>query len=361
MGKKTGLTVKKVLVRAPNWIGDAVMCLPAIDAVKRLYPEARITVLTRARAVPVFENNPAVAQVLEYSGKSDHRGVGGKLRLVKELRTRGFDAAVLLQNAFDAAFIALLTGIPRRYGYARDFRSLLLTEAVPLTDKIKTRHQIFYYLNLVAAVGGDPAEIDSHPPAPRITLTDAEEAWAVDFYKRGGFSLKDEAFIGVAPGASYGPAKIWPPDRYAEVLTRFSKEHNLIPVVFGGAEDAPSCAMVTKMTGANVINLAGRLSLRQSMSLLKTLKVFLTNDSGAMHISSALGVPTVAVFGSTDPSLTGPVDKKSIVLIKKQPCSPCFKRECRYGSYDCLNSITANEVYSAAQTLLKKDTAFARR
>ncbi|MBI5888717.1 MAG: lipopolysaccharide heptosyltransferase II [Deltaproteobacteria bacterium] len=353
--------IKRILVRAPNWIGDAVMCLPAVAALKAAYPDAEITALTRGRAVPVFENNPAIAEVMEYDANGRHKGVTGRLRLRKEIKARGFDMAVLFQNAFDAAFVSFISGIPERIGYVRDLRRRFLTRPVAATAEIKKRHQVFYYLNIIKEL--DAAEA-SKPPTPVIRLKDEEIRWADEFLRQNGIKKEAEppegaqplqgALIGAAPGASYGPAKRWPAAGFAEVLRRLSEEYNGVPVIFGGVDDAGACRDAAELIAGRVINLAGRTTLRQCMALLSRLKVFVTNDSGLMHVAAALGVPTVAVFGSTDAALTGPVGRAARVVEKKIECAPCFKRECAYGHYRCLKGVDAADVIKAARSLLKE-------
>jgi len=345
--------IKRILVRAPNWIGDAVMCLPAVAALKAVYPDAELTALTRGRAVPVFENNPAIAGVIEYDANGRHKGVTGRFRLRKEIKSRGFDMAVLFQNAFDAAFVSFISGIPERVGYARDLRRRLLTRPVAVTAEIKKRHQVFYYLNIIKELdpkGGIDVSGAAMPPTPVIRLNDEEIRWAEEFLRQNG--IKQEALIGAAPGASYGPAKRWPAAGFAEALRRLAMEYNGVPVIFGGPDDAEACKDAAELIAGRVINLAGRTTLRQCMALLARLKVFVTNDSGLMHVAAALGVPTVAVFGSTDAALTGPVGRAVRVVEKRPECAPCFKRECAYGHYRCLKGVDAEDVIAAARSLL---------
>jgi len=166
------LAVKKVLVRAPNWIGDAVMSLPALETLKGLYPSAQIYVLAKTRVMPVFENNPSVAGIIEYG--REHGGFTGRLKLSGELKKHRFDLAVLFQNAFDAALISFLSRIPERAGYARDLRSGLLTRAIPVTEEIKKRHQVYYYLNIVEKLGGRPPSRIT----PGLHISREEDLWA---------------------------------------------------------------------------------------------------------------------------------------------------------------------------------------
>lgn len=340
------MEIKKILVRAPNWIGDSVMCLPAMESLKALFPSSEITVLTRSRSIPVFKNNPCVKDIIEHDGNGRHKGIGGRLRLARELKDRGFDLAVLFQNAFDAAFVSFAAGIPERAGYARDLRSGFLTKAIRVTDEIKKKHQVFYYLNIVENLGGSASSC-----VPRIYLSDDESAWADEFIKKNG--LAGECLVGAAPAASYGPAKRWGAGNFAGVLTMLSESFGGVTMIFGGKEDAELCAEVSAGLKHRHLNVAGIFDLRQFMAILTRLKVFITNDSGPMHISAALDVPTVAIFGSTDPGLTGPLSERSRVLIKKTECSPCFERSCRYGHYKCLRAISTGEVFRATQGLMK--------
>ncbi|MBI5237953.1 MAG: lipopolysaccharide heptosyltransferase II [Deltaproteobacteria bacterium] len=347
MGEDTG--IKKLLVRTPNWIGDAVMCLPAIDALKGLYPKAGISVLTKTRAFPVFENNPSIEEVIEYDDRGRHKGIAGRLRLAREIRGMGFDLAVLLQNAFDAAFIAYMAMIPERAGYSRDFRKKLLTIAIPVTEEIKKMHQVCYYLNIAGALGAKtPKE-----PQPMLYLLSGEVSWADEFLREK--SLEGAVLIGASPGASYGPAKRWPAKYFSSVLQRLSKEYGAVPLIFGSKEDELCAKEVDAGLSGQSLNLAGRLTLRQFMSLLKRMRLFITNDSGPMHLSAALGAPTAAVFGSTDPGLTGPVGPfTKVIKAEGVDCSPCFERECRYKHYNCLNEIKPDDVYAACREIIAK-------
>lgn len=337
---------EKILVRAPNWIGDAVMCVPALEALKRLYPASGITVLAKKRAAEVFENHPCVASVMEYDDRGKHGGLKGRLALSGELRKMGFAAAVLFQNAFDAAFLAVISGIPERIGYARDLRTPLLTRAVKVTGGIKKAHQVYYYLNIIRELGGQVPK----SPRPSLHVSEKERAWAEGFLRERGLA---GPLAGASPGASYGPAKMWPPERFAAALSTLSRTHSLTPLVFGGADDRQACAAVKAAT-PGAVDLCGELTLRQFMAVLERLRVFLTNDSGPMHLAYALGVPTVAVFGSTDETLTGPLGEASRVVKKEIECSPCFKRTCPYGHYRCLAEVDASEVASVAGGLLER-------
>ena len=341
--------IRSILVRAPNWIGDAVLCLPALEALKTDYPKAEITVLARPWVSPVFLNDPFVKEVIDYDALGRHHGIVGKWRLIRELKKNSFDMAVLFQNAFEAALIAFLTRIPIRVGYTIDLRGWLLSQPVKLDPEIRKMHQVFYYLNIVAHIS------KSHQPSaishqPKIYLIAEEKKWAEDFLQ--GKGIGDNIVVGIAPGASYGPAKRWMPEGFGEVARRLVDEYEAKVVLFGGKDDRSICNDVLNVMQG--INLAGEVDLRKSIALLSRCNLFITNDSGLMHIAASLGVPIIAIFGSTDPKLTGPLGDNVRIIKKGIECSPCFERECKYGHYNCMKMITAQDVYDAATAFLER-------
>lgn len=338
------MAIDRILVRAPNWIGDAVMCLPALDALRALYPGADIRVLAKPKVVPVFERNPAIDGIIPIESDR-HGGLLGKIRLSGELKKERFDLAVLFQNAFGAALVSWLASAKERVGYARDARSGLLTKAIPVTPEIRERHQVFYYLNIIKELGGSFPEA----PVPRIHMGGSEAAAAKRFLEENG--LAGLPIFGAAPGASYGPAKRWPAERFAFVLKGLVNRSGGCALIFGGPDDREAARGV-KAAMPEAIDLCGELGLRESMALMALSSAFVTNDSGPMHIAAALGVPTIAVFGSTEDSLTGPVGQRAAAVRAKTDCSPCFERTCRYGHYECLTRVSPALVLDKTRELM---------
>ncbi|MCP3677614.1 MAG: lipopolysaccharide heptosyltransferase II [Deltaproteobacteria bacterium] len=335
-----------LLVRAPNWIGDAVMCLPALDAVHRGQPDRAITILAKPWVAPLFYCNPAVTAVIEYDARGEHRGALGRWHLTGEIRRRRFDRALLFQNAFEAALIAFLARIPERCGYTTDGRGLLLTEGVRPPGKEILYHHVDYYLDLVERTGlGGRGE-----RSPRLYLEEAEIERGRKFLRDRGVDVA-APLIGIAPGAAYGPAKQWPAERFAHVVAFLSRERPLYPLLFGSRGDQEACRCVGDGIGTASLDLSGKTSLREAMALMSLCTVIITNDSGLMHVAAALGVPTVAIFGSTDPDRTGPLGKRCTVLYQKVDCSPCFKRECPT-DFRCMERIAVEAVAEAAMKLI---------
>jgi len=331
---------ENILVRGVNWIGDAVMTLPALKAIRRAYPAAQISLLVKPGIAPLFENNPDIDEIILY--KESHRRFFGRLQLALNLRQRRFSRAFLLQNAFDAALIAFLAGIPERIGYDRDGRGFLLTKAIPHNDGDRKLHHINYYLNLLKEAG---IKAEFSEPWLRLDLNELVTA-------RGVLSALPRPVLGINPGSAYGPAKRWLPERFAEVAVWFVKETRGSVVIFGGKEETDTAGQIFKAIPMNKISVAGGTSLRELAALIAETDVFLTNDSGPMHIAYAVGTPLVAIFGSTSPELTGPVGLCNAVVRTDIDCSPCFSRACGRDYIRCMFGITSEDVFENIRRLL---------
>ncbi len=339
----------RILVRATNWVGDAVMCLPALRALRERYPKAHITILARPWVADLYRREPFADSVMLLEGGRGAKDLGAKWATAKELRGRGFDCALLLQNAFEAALIAWLARIPVRIGYHRDGRGLLLTRAVtvPKAGELP-RHERFYYLELLRRAG----VIGKLPESDAIRLDCAPRAREAGLrrYAEMGFS---GGVIGVSPGAAFGTAKRWYPDRFAEAAVRLARQQGAAVAVFGSTGERELCDGVTSAIGSQGIRVhdfAGETTLSEFIDLAAACRLYLTNDSGAMHIASALGVPTVAVFGATDHIATGPTGAHSAIVRQEVECSPCKLRECPI-DHRCMTRVTVAQVVEAAGRL----------
>lgn len=334
---------KHVLVRATNWLGDAIMCLPALHALRGALPEARITILGLAWVKELYEGESFADDFIDYP-KGWKKGAWRKKQaLVGELRSRNFDAALLFQNAFEAAAIVRLAGIAERVGYDRDGRGWLLSEAVPVPE-LKGRHERFYYLELLRRAG----VIDGYDTESPISLGRASKA------REAGRARLEGAFVGVSPGAAFGSAKRWYADRFAEAAVEIAKARGTGVAVFGSPEESALAAEVARMIaaeGVRVENFAGRTKLREFIELAAAMELMLTNDSGAMHVAYAVGTPSVTVFGSTDHIGTGPVGAKARIVREAVECSPCKLRECPI-DHRCMTKIEAKRVVDVALDLL---------
>jgi heptosyltransferase-2 len=318
-----------ILIRATNWVGDAVMCLPALRVIRDRFPKARIAVLAKPWVADLYRRESFADEVIQYDQS--------RWATARILRPRKFDCAILLQNAFEAALIVWLARIPVRIGYNRDGRRLLLTRpvAVPKSGEIP-RHERFYYLELLRRAG----IVDSLPPSDAIRLD-------------AGDRTRARKIIGVSPGAAYGNAKQWLPERFAEAAARLAEARGAEVALFGSSGERELCDQVARLlNGHRVTNYAGRTTLGEFIDLASHCELFLTNDSGAMHIASALGVPTVAIFGATDDVATGPTGPLARVVRERVDCSPCLLRECPI-DHRCMTRVSAERVAVEALKLIE--------
>ena len=337
---------EKVLVRATNWVGDMVMCMPAIASIRKNYPDAHICALVRPPLHELLEGSPAVDEIIPYDRKNRYAGPAGVARVARELRKKKFDRAILLQNAFEAALVAFLAKIPRRMGYTTDGRGLLLTQGVKVSEETRGRHQVYYYLDLLTALG-----LKTGSPAPRLHVRKDELKKAEALLRENGVK-RGSLVVGINPGAQYGVAKRWHPERFGAVADRLAREYGARIVIFGGPGEVSVAGAVEASMKAGAVNLAGRTGLRELMALIKTCRLFITNDTGPMHVSAALGTPTLAVFGSTDPVRTGPFGQGHRVVREPVNCGPCLRRECPQGHYLCMERVTAGRVFGAASEMI---------
>lgn len=339
----------KILVRATNWIGDAIMALPALRAVREKFAQAEIAVVARPYVLDIYRDQGIADELIAYDLAGEHSGVGGREKLAAELRERKFDTALLLQNAFDAAWLAWRAKIPERIGYARDGRSFLLTKAIPVPRaKEIPAHEKFYYLELLRRAG----LIDCLPEVSWIELkVPAEKRNKAEEFLVGAGARVGAIRIAVGAGAAYGSAKCWPPDRFAETLNRLTKDSDSDVILFGSAGEAAVSAAILAGLRKKPIDLTGKTPISDLPALLSRCHLFIGNDSGAMHVAGAVGVPIVAVFGPTDPTGTVPVTPKCTVVQQKPYCSPCFLRRCPT-DHRCMKAVTPIMVEAAARTQL---------
>jgi heptosyltransferase-2 len=341
----------KLLVRATNWVGDAILSIPALSALRARWPDAEISVLARPWVADLYRDQGLVDRLIHFDHRGRHRGPLGVERLARELRAERFDSAVLFQNAFEAAWIAWRAGIPERIGYARDARGPLLTKSipVPLPGEIPA-HESNYYLELLRRAGW----IDALPEIRPVRLRLAPEALerAENFLRDSGCP-PDSLRVAFGAGAAYGTAKCWPANRYAELARLLVSEYGARVLLFGAASEAAVAAEVELGAGDGIINLIGRSAIGDLPALLARCRLFIGNDSGAMHVAAAVGLPVVAVFGPTDPDGTRPLTPQLSILQRKVACSPCFLRHCPI-DHRCMKSVDLQMVLDAARGWLAR-------
>ncbi len=342
-----GQALPRILVRATNWVGDAVMCLPALRALRLHHPNSHIAILARPWVADLYRREPFADEVILLHAARGARDLTGKWATAQSLKSHRFDCAILLQNAFEAALIAWLARIPVRTGYNRDGRRLLLTH--PIDVPPRGRHERFYYLELLTRAGLIPDT--PHDDVVRLECApQARQAGLQRFHELGLAA----PIIGVSPGAAYGTAKRWIPSHFAQAAVTLAQKLSAQVALFGSPDEADLCQSIADSISASGIqakNLAGQTTLSEYIDLAAACHVYLTNDSGAMHISSALGVPTVAIFGATDHIGTGPAGHRFAIVRQNVDCSPCLLRECPI-DHRCMTRVTPDQVVAAALNLL---------
>ena len=341
----------KLLIRATNWVGDAVMCVPALETVRARWPEADISILARPWVADLYRGQPFANRVISLDASV--RSPFAMENIGRELRRQHFDCALLLQNAFSAAWLAWRAGIPERIGYARDGRRLFLTRAVrvPRAGEIPA-HESYCYLELLRRIGW----LDKLPTVSEICLRlapGASEAAESRLQKAGVHS--GSLRIALAPGAAYGAAKCWLPERFAAVADSLVDELNADVILFGTPSEVEVSRQIAARMRHQPISLAGQTPIGELAALFSRCQLFIGNDSGAMHVAAAVGVPVVGVFGSTDPYGTAPVTPRRTLVQRKVACSPCFLRECPI-DHRCMTRVTVADVHAAALKWLEQPT-----
>jgi heptosyltransferase-2 len=339
-------SIRRLLIRSTNWIGDAVMTVPAVRAIRRNFPGTRISMLAKPWVAPVFAHSPHVDDILIYDANGRHSGVGGTILLSRELRRHRFDAAVLLQNAIEAAVIAFMAGIPRRIGFDTDARRLLLTHPVHCTPAHKTIHQTGYYLKMLEGAGlvGGRRTLELS-----VGAHDRQQAERI-LSLRGVTS--GQRVVGLNPSATFGPAKQWFPERYAALGDRLNTTLDARILIFGGPSDRDLGETISRMMAAPAIDLSGQTSLGEAMAMIDRCHAFVTNDSGLMHVAAALNTPVVAIFGSTNSTTTSPYSPVSRIVRVPIECSPCMQPVCPLGHMNCMQQVTVTMVLDAVKGLL---------
>ncbi len=333
----------KIVVRAPNWIGDAILCLPALMSLRKNFPGVELWVTASEWTKGIFVPLDWISGTISLSNKNSYKNI----RLdAQELKSHAFDAGILFTNSFGSALLFSLAKIPQRWGYVRDGRQLLLTKRVRTSPLEAPRHHIQYYLTLVSELGlnTEPAKLD-------FPLTDEAVSQAKDLFRSLSVDLNKPIVI-LSPGASYGPAKRWPAPFFSRLATLLQTHQDAEVLIIGSETDEEIARSIAADMSKKPKDLTGKTTLPQLAGSISLSALFVTNDSGPMHLANALKVPVVAIFGPTDPRITGPYQKPSKVLQKKVPCWPCSYRECPF-EHQCLTQITPEMVYEECQDFLK--------
>ena len=324
----------RILIRSGNWLGDAVMSAAAVRAIKNGRPDAHVTIAAPAKIAPVWKLVPEVDAILPLASNS-------LFAVVRSIRGRpDFDVAILFPNSLRVALEALLSGVRRRVGYRGHSRNWLLNQVIPeRPPPRRLEHQSARYLRIAQICGAG----HSQQSTANIQIAASNQSSAIN---------DQQLKIGLCPGAEYGPAKRWLAERFAEAAVKVAAQAPVQWVLFGTPKDAEIGEQIAARLGDSCVNRIGQTTLEQLILALRECRLLLTNDTGTMHLASLLGVPVVAIFGSTEPGLTGPLGDHHIVLRHHVECSPCFLRECPI-DFRCMKGVGIQEVVDAVSSILR--------
>ncbi|MEJ7624180.1 MAG: lipopolysaccharide heptosyltransferase II [Pyrinomonadaceae bacterium] len=340
----------KILVRGTNWIGDAVMSIPALRELRRVFPDAHITLHTRAWADGLFRDASFIDELVTFEpGRWKIRDVYDNSRF---LRVDGYDLAILLPNSFESAVTTFLSDIPRRVGYNKDVRGLLLTDPVAVPEWKDRKHEVYYYLHLIAEaerrVTGRET-VSAQFPDTAVEVSAERRREARSYLAAGGIDLARKT-VALGVGSTNSRAKRWPAERFASLIDRFA-EIGVQTILVGSEAELEVTNFVAGLATATALNLAGKTDLGQAVAILSEVDLLISNDMGLAHIASAVGTQTLTIFGPTDPETTRPFSPAGEIIRKQVECSPCMLRDCPI-DHRCMTWISVEEVFERAKSMI---------
>ena len=337
--------IKKILVRGANWVGDAVMTIPACRELRRVYPSAHITLFTRSWAKGIFEDADFINEILTFEKSESKAGdVFANAKIIKE---RNFDLAVLFPNSFESALTAKLGKIPRRFGYAKDARSFLLTDAVKIPDWKNEKHEVYYYLNLIAEIEKKffgVEKVSLNEPKTDLRVSETRKSEARKILEANGVNLTKKT-IALGVGSTNSRAKRWQTASYAELNDKFQTDLNANVVIIGAENELEVAQEVFDKAHVKPIILTGKTNLAEAVAILSAVDLLVANDMGLAHIAPAVGTKTLVIFGPTNEVTTRPIGAE--IIRKNVECAPCMLRDCPI-DHRCLTRISAGEVHAKA-------------
>ncbi|MGB7924077.1 MAG: lipopolysaccharide heptosyltransferase II [Pyrinomonadaceae bacterium] len=354
--KPTAESIKRVVVRGTNWVGDAVMTVPALRELRRVLPDAHITLATRSWSRGLFADADFIDDLLVYDrGPRDLRAVA---RQVREWRRRRFDLAVLFQNAFEAALIAAGARVPVRLGYATERRRALLTHPLAVPAWKEERHEIFYYLNLIGELERllyGASTVEEREPVFALAVSGERKAQARELLLAHG-ARSGHPLVALCPGSINSRAKRWPAERYGELADRLIEETGANVALVGSPDEMDVALEVSRQMRHQPVMLVGRTDLAQAVAVLSVSDLLVTNDTGPAHIAAALCCPTLVIFGPTNPATTRPFSSAAEIIRRPPDCAPCMLRDCPI-DHRCMTAISTDEVFARSNAMMRAQHA----
>ena len=340
---------KRIIIIRMDRIGDVVLSTPAIKAVREAYPDSKITVLVGSYAKEVIEGNPYIDEVITYDKSGNEKGLLGNIRFIAGLENRKFDLAIMLHPKNSSHIFAYLARIPQRLGYDKKL-GLLLTKKIPHTKQYGLRHEIDYALSLLSYIN-----IGSSDRSLYMPVSTPSEEKIKNLFDKNGISHSDPV-IAIHPAASCRSRR-WSLERFAKVSDALAEKYGArIIIISGPGDDKVMGDKVAGLMKSKVLNLSGKTSISDLASLLRRSLLLISNDSGPVHISCAVGTPVISIFSRKDrgisPERWGPTGKRDIVLHKDALCKICLAHNCKIG-FKCLDMISVEDVLTAADKILR--------
>ena len=348
--------IDRIVVRGANWVGDAMMTIPALRQLRRLFPKAHITLATRAWAKGLFADAEFIDALQVHEGS----GLRSVVKQVRQWRQGNFDLAVLLPNSLETALVASLARVPLRIGYATDGRQSLLTHPLEVPEWRSSKHEVFYYLRIVAELEWltrhEQSFLDTQPDGS-LEVSVGRQAAARDSLRRHGVAREGRALVALCPGSVNSRAKRWPAERYAALADRLIDELGVEVLLIGSAQETEVSLDVSRQMRNKATALTGQTDLAELVGILSLVDLLVTNDTGPAHIAAALGRPTLVIFGPTNPLTTRPFSPFAEIVREPPDCAPCMLRDCPI-DHRCMTAIRPDDVFNRARTMLSDQLQF---
>ena len=341
----------KIVVRGTNWVGDAIMTIPALRELRRIFPEAEIVLHTRSWAEGIFRDAEFFDRIITIDKTSSRvKDVFNQAGILSEWK---FDLAVLLPNSFESALTTKLARIPKRIGYNKDLRGLLLTDPLPVPEWKEKRHEVFYYLNIVAEI--ERRFLATETVLETFPISDleisAERRYSARQILSGAGADLSKKTIALGVGSTNSRAKRWGAENYAKLNDRLQTELNANVVLVGSKDEIDISSEVGKLSNYAPIILTGQTDLAEATAILSEVDLLISNDMGLAHIAPATGTKTLVIFGPTNPETTRPFSGNATVIRQKVECSPCMLRDCPI-DHRCMTRISVDEVFTVCEQTL---------
>lgn len=339
----------KILVRGTNWIGDAVMTIPALRELRRIFPSAQISLHTRKWAQGIFQDASFIDEIIAFEKTGSK--IKDSLSQSKQIKKQNFDLAVLFTNSFESALVYKLAKIPRRFGFAKEGRSFLLTDSVPMPSWKNERHEVFYYLNLIAEIENSyfgRKSVLENAPDTKLEISDERKIEARKVLEKNGVDLSKKT-VALGAGSTNSRAKRWQAESYAKLNDLLQNDLNCNVVLVGAFDEIEVANKVANFSNKKPIILTGKTDLSEAVGILSEIDLLISNDMGLAHIAPAVGTKTLVIFGPTNEKTTQPINSE--IIRKNVDCAPCMKRDCPI-DHRCMTQISPEEVFEKARKML---------